>query len=228
MCFPWVSFFNLDSSEHSKGFDHTDSSIPVPLISLDQMPMSTMLSEASLNYYDSSQSFEMPYISTTPQTVTPQTEPLRRSPRKKITLPAMPVEDEISYNKQQFTVSSDPQPRPISSYLPRTPSRKTNTCSSGQFTSLTDSPLLTTHLPKNNMVSPMKAQKNYSQTDHFTSMPTDSPMATNSSTYSNIRISPRKMPTSTSSNITISPRKMPPKSTLEVENSTEKNNVSKL
>lgn len=66
------------------------------------------------------------YIATTRQIVTPQTEPLIRSPRKKITLPAMPVEDEISYNKpQQFTVSSDPPPRPgISSYLPRTPQEK--------------------------------------------------------------------------------------------------------
>lgn len=41
----------------------------------------------------------MPYIATSPQTVT-----LKRSPHKKINLPAMPVEDELSYyQSQQFT-----------------------------------------------------------------------------------------------------------------------------
>lgn len=67
--------------------------------------MSTMLSKASSDkpYFDSSQSFEMPYSATPPQTVT-----LRRSPRKKINLPAMPVEDELSYDQpQQFNLSND-------------------------------------------------------------------------------------------------------------------------
>lgn len=133
-------FFNLDSSEHSKGYDHTASSIPVPLIYLDQMPMSTMLSETSSDktYFDSSQSFD----NTTDRAT-------QKITSEKNTLPAMPVGDEISYNKpQQFTVSADPPTRPISTYLPRTPSKKTNT--SSQFTSLTDSPFLTTHLPMNN------------------------------------------------------------------------------
>lgn len=164
-------FFNLDSSEHSKGYDHTASSIPVPLIYLDQMPMSTMLSETSSDktYFDSSQSFD----NTTDRAT-------QKITSEKNTLPAMPVGDEISYNKpQQFTVSADPPTRPISTYLPRTPSRKTNT--SSQFTSLTDSPFLTTHLPMNNNGFPnVGTKKNYSQTDYFT-LPTDFAMATNSS-----------------------------------------------
>lgn len=214
-------FLNLDSSEHSKGYDHNACS-STPLISLDQMPMSTMISEASSDktYFDSSQSFEMPYSATPQQTVT-----LRRSPRKKINLPAMPVGDELSYDQpKQFTLSSDSP----TTYLPRTPSRKTNISSSpGEFTSLTESPLPTTHLQMKNMVTPMEAQKNYSQMDHFT-FPTNSPMATNTSTSSNFRTSPRKNPTSTSLNSRTSPRKMPFKSTLEVDISTEKNNLSKL
>lgn len=216
-------FLNLDSPEHSKGFDHNACS-STPLISLDQLPMSNMLSEASSDkpYFDLSQSFEMPYSATPPQTVT-----LRRSPRKKINLPAMPVEDELPYDQpQQFNLSNDS--RPISTYLPRTPSRKTNISSCpGQFNSLTESPLPITHSQINNMVTPMEAQKNYSKTDHFT-FPTNSPMATNTTTSSNFRTSPRKIPTSTPSNSRISPRKMSSKSTLEVDISTEKNNLSKL
>lgn len=214
-------FLNLDSSEHSKEFDQ-NACLSTPLISLDQMPMSTMLSEDN-PYFDSSQSFEMPCSATPSQTVT-----LRRSPRKKTNLPAMPVEDELSYDQpQQFNLSNDSL-RPILTYLPRTPSRKTNISSSpGQFTSLTESPLLTTHLQINNMVTPMEAQKNYSQMDHFT-FPTNSPMATNTSTSSKFRTSPRKIPTSTPSNSRISPREMSSKSILEVDISTEKNNVSKL
>lgn len=46
MCFHVSVFLNLDSSEHSKEFNHDACSL-TPLISLDQMPMSTMLSEAS-------------------------------------------------------------------------------------------------------------------------------------------------------------------------------------
>lgn len=146
-------FLNLDSSEHSKEFDQ-NACLSTPLISLDQMPMSTMLSEDN-PYFDSSQSFEMPCSATPSQTVT-----LRRSSRKKTNLPAMPVEDELSYDQpQQFNLSNDSL-RPILTYLPRTPSRKTNISSSpGQFTSLTESPLLTTHLQINNMVTPMEAQK---------------------------------------------------------------------
>ena len=153
--------------------------------------MSNMLSEASSDkpYFDLSQSFEMPYSATPPQTVT-----LRRSPRKKINLPAMPVEDELSYDQlQQFNLTND-SPRPISTYryLPRTPSRKTNISSCpGQFNSLTESPLPTTNMQINNMVTPMEAQKNYSKTDHFT-FPTNSPMATNTSTSSKFRTSPKE------------------------------------
>lgn len=87
---------------------------------------------------------------------------------EKNTLPAMPVGDEISYNKpQQFTVSADPPTRPISTYLPRTPSRKTNT--SSQFTSLTDSPLLTTHLPMNNNGFPNVGTKKKTTAKQITS-----------------------------------------------------------
>lgn len=46
MCLHVSVFLNLDSSEHSKEFNHDACSL-TPLISLDQMPMSTMLSEAS-------------------------------------------------------------------------------------------------------------------------------------------------------------------------------------
>ncbi|XP_052685241.1 uncharacterized protein LOC128165075 [Crassostrea angulata] len=151
-------FLNLDSPEHSKEFDQ-NACLSTPLISLDQMPMSTMLFEDK-PYSDSSQSFEMPCSATPTQTVT------LRSPRKKINLPAMPVEDELSYDQlQQFNLTND-SPRPISTYryLPRTPSRKMNISSSpGQFTSLTESPLPTTNMQINNMVTPMEAQKNYSQ-----------------------------------------------------------------
>nr|XP_034312519.1 uncharacterized protein LOC105338371 [Crassostrea gigas] len=216
-------FLNLDSPEHSKEFDQ-NACLSTPLISLDQMPMLTMLSEDK-PYFDSSQSFEMPCSATPPQTVT------LRSPLKKINLPAMPVEDELSYDQlQQFNLTND-SPRPISTYryLPRTPSRKTNISSSpGQFTSLTESPLPTTHMQINSMVTPMEAQKNYSQTDHFT-FPTNSPMAIPiPQPLQNSGHPQRKIPTSTPSNSRISPRKMSSKSTLEVDISTEKNNLSKL
>lgn len=187
------------------------------------MPMSTMLFEDK-PYSDSSQSFEMPCSATPPQTVT------LRSPRKKINLPAMPVEDELSYDQlQQFNLTND-SPRPISTYryLPRTPSRKTNIFSSpGQFTSLTESPLPTTNMQINNMVTPMEAQKNYSQRIISPSplIPQSLPIP---QPLQNSGHPQRKIPTSTPSNSRISPRKMSSKSTLEVDISTEKNNVSKL
>lgn len=79
--------------KHSKGLYH-DACSPIPLISLDQIPMTTMLSEASSDktYFDSSHSSAVLFIATPPQWHLHHL-------RKKVTSLNLPVENEISYNQ---------------------------------------------------------------------------------------------------------------------------------
>lgn len=112
---------------------------------------------------------------------TPQTEPLRRSPRKKILY--QPCLLEMKFHI--ISLSSSPYPLTLlqdqSQPTCQGPPQEKQTLLVNSHPSLTDSTLLTTHLPMNNNGFPIVGTKeNYSQTDYLT-LPTDFPMATNSS-----------------------------------------------